>query len=207
MQVSPSQTPGAFSVPDVISSAATTSATHAAHSCVTMEEVSHQFQLWRLSKSRRFEPIPSHLKEMVGKLLVDYSASKIAACLHLGNRMIRSIKKACGHHFVKSASKPAKSKRSQVSCQRISGMVSGGKDQNLQQDMTFIPFKLSSLQVAEQSSATSATNCNLLDDATTTTDTRATPMATCHIKRPGGFELIIHTTSVRSVIQGFLCYS
>ena len=113
-----SSAPSASSAPAVSSVAAAvdTSYTASGASVVTMEEVLGQFQLWRLSKKRRFEPIPVYLKDMTSKLLTVHSVSKVALSLHLSSRMVHSIQKAYGNpDFLKSSSSSSSLSSSGVS--------------------------------------------------------------------------------------------
>jgi len=169
---------------DLPVSAAISSSATAINAGLTIEEAAGRFQLWRLSKSGKFDPIPDYLKEMVILLLESYSPSQIVAFLKINHRMIASIKDAY------ATSKPSLSlPLSPKSKGKISGKLGGAK-QPLP-EMSFIPFDLTLLQ--RQASSVSACAASA-----------TAPV--CHI-RNGSYELVIYNPDLASVIRSFLCSS
>jgi hypothetical protein len=73
---------------------------------VTIEQVAHQFQIWRSSKISKFDPIPTHLKDLISQLLDHYSQQTIISQLKISSTTISSIKKSHSLHRTKSNSKP-----------------------------------------------------------------------------------------------------
>ena len=103
MQVSSSVQSGGLPVSAAISSASIPNAD------LTIEEVAGRFQLWRLSKSSKCDPIPDYLKEMVARLLESYPCVQIVAFLKISRKMISSIK--CAYATKSSLSLPLSKKR------------------------------------------------------------------------------------------------
>lgn len=174
MQVSSSVQGSGLSVSAAISSATATNADF------TIEEVAGRFQLWRLSKSGKFDPIPDYLKEMVIKLLESYPPARIVAFLKINHRMISSIKDAC------ATAKPALSLP--LGAKNKEGKIRA-KKQPLP-EMSFTSFDLALLQRQRSASASASS--------------ASAPV--CHIKN-GSYELVIYNPDLASVIRSFLCSS
>ena len=62
-------------------------------SSITIEEAVEQFKIWRQNKNTKFEPIPTHLKDLAKQLLNAYPISQLATTLQISRSALYNIQK------------------------------------------------------------------------------------------------------------------
>ena len=60
---------------------------------ISIEDVADQFQSWYKSKTNKFTPIPSNLKELIKQLFPHYSIKEILSYLSISNPTLLTIQK------------------------------------------------------------------------------------------------------------------
>jgi hypothetical protein len=153
-----------------------------------LEDAVHQFNTWRNSKTRRFEPIPSELRLLLLQLLNSgaYSKKQILTSLKLSYPLLSSIQKA------------------------------NNNAESNKQNVDFVPFKIIEVQKpGQENSNTEAAAIRQLSPSSCS-NPHATGnrqlldggSATIELTKPAsGSKLLIHTNNrqiVMSVVSSFL---
>lgn len=173
-------------------------------SFVTMEEAGDQFTSWRQSKSHKFEPIPSHLKDLVKILLKRHSKHKIVKFLRISYHIVSAITKSTDPFlYPHSSAKRNKEQDNALSNDSCKSKRSKGR-QYYQQPFNFIPFQIT--QQGSEPILSTSSNRSIAPVSSTLAQLQDGSFS-CKIIRPGGFELIIRTSDLKPVIQNFLCSS
>ena len=165
---------------------------------VTIEQVAHQFQIWRQNKTSKFDPIPTHLQDLITQLLPHYRQQTIMRQLNISSTTLSSIKKSHRLNHKKSDTKlrtlhKANPTNTRTKSKSKSSLPSESK-------MSFIPFQLTTPP------ALTTSNASVTDSPTfEASSSQPSNCATCHITKTDGSTLIIKTLDPKSVIQAFLC--
>jgi hypothetical protein len=168
---------------------------------VTIEQVAHQFQIWRQNKISKFDPIPTRLKELITQLLPHYRQQTIMRQLNISSTTLSSIKKSHRLNHKKSHTKLRTLHKTHSTNTRTNSKTHTKSKSRLPSEskMSFIPF-----QLATPDPTTS--HCPIMDSPTSgLSSAPPSNCATCHITKTDGSSLIIKTSDPKSVIQAFLC--
>jgi len=151
---------------------------------VTIEQVAHQFQIWRQNKISKFDPIPTHLKDLITQLLPHYRQQTIMRQLNISSTTLSSIKKSHRLNHKKSHTKlRTLHKTNSTNSKTKSRLPSESK-------ISFIPFQLTTPSLITSHGST--TSHGPVTDSPTSALSSAQPSncATCHITKTDGSTLI-----------------
>jgi hypothetical protein len=168
---------------------------------VTIEHVAHQFQIWRQNKTSKFDPIPTHLKDLITQLLPHYRQQTIMRQLNISSTTLSSITKSHLLNHKKSDTKlrtlhKANPTNTRTKSKSKSSLASESK-------ISFLPFQLTTPPALTTSNAY---NASVIDSPTfEVSSSQPSNCATCHITKTDGSSLIIKTSDPKSIIQAFLC--
>jgi len=163
---------------------------------VTIEHVAHQFQIWRQNKTSKFDPIPTHLKDLITQLLPHYRQQTIMRQLNISSTTLSSIKKSHGLNHKKSDTKLRTLHKANPTNTRTKSKSSLASESKI----SFLPFQLTTPP------ALTTSNASVTDSPTfEASSSQPSNCATCHITKTDGSTLIIKTSDPKSVIQAFLC--
>jgi hypothetical protein len=169
---------------------------------VTIEQVAHQFQIWRQNKISKFDPIPTHLKDLITQLLPHYRQQTIMRQLNISSTTLSSIKKSHRLNHKKSHTKLRTLHKTNSTNTHTNSKTKTKTKSRLASEskMSFIPFQLATPPALTTSNAS-------VTDSPISAFFSAPPSncATCHITKTDGSSLIIKTSDPKSVIQAFLC--
>jgi len=172
---------------------------------VTIEHVAHQFQIWRQNKTSKFDPIPTHLKDLITQLLPHYRQQTIMRQLNISSTTLSSIKKSYRLNHKKSHTKLLTLHKTNSTITRTNSKTHTKSKSRLPSEskMSFIPFQLATPPALTTSNAYNA----YVTDSPTFEASSSQPSncATCHITKTDGSSLIIKTSDPKSIIQAFLC--
>jgi len=163
---------------------------------VTIEHVAHQFQIWRQNKTSKFDPIPTHLKDLITQLLPHYRQQTIMRQLNISSTTLSSIKKSHRLNHKKSDTKLRTLHKANPTNTRTKSKSSLASESKI----SFLPFQLTTPP------ALTTSNASVTDSPTfEASSSQPSNCATCHITKTDGSTLIIKTLDPKSVIQAFLC--
>ena len=163
---------------------------------VTIEHVAHQFQIWRQNKTSKFDPIPTHLKDLITQLLPHYRQQTIMRQLNISSTTLSSIKKSHRLNHKKSDTKLRTLHKANPTNTRTKSKSSLASESKI----SFLPFQLTTPP------ALTTSNASVTDSPTfEASSSQPSNCATCHITKTDGSTLIIKTSDPKSVIQAFLC--
>jgi hypothetical protein len=172
---------------------------------VTIEQVAHQFQIWRQNKIRKFDPIPTHLKDLITQLLPHYRQQTIMRQLNISSTTLSSIKKSHLLNHKKSHTKLRTLHKTNSTNASTNSKSKSKSSLSSESKISFIPFQLTTPSLITSHGST--TSHGPIIDSPTSALSSAPPSncATCHITKTDGSTLIIKTSDPKSVIQAFLC--
>ena len=169
---------------------------------VTIEHVAHQFHIWRQNKTSKFDPIPTHLKELITQLLPHYRQQTIMRQLNISSTTLSSIKKSHRLNHKKSDTKLRTLHKANSTITRTNSKTHTKSKSRLPSEskISFLPFQLTTPP------ALTTSNASVTDSPTfEASSSQPSNCATCHITKTDGSTLIIKTLDPKSVIQAFLC--
>jgi hypothetical protein len=170
---------------------------------VTIEQVAHQFQIWRQNKISKFDPIPTHLKDLITQLLPHYRQQTIMRQLNISSTTLSSIKKSHRLDHNKSNTKLRTLHKTNSTNTHTNSKTKTKSRLPSESKISFIPFQLTTPPALTTSNAY---NASVTDSPTfEASSSQPSNCATSHITKTDGSTLIIKTSDLKSVIQAFLC--